>query len=136
MSKPKDATQDRSGTPLKAVKDAYADMYNTAKHSGKLTRLTYRIHTWSEESPLVIGKIIGVTLFEDGRFDQAVNAYRIRTNEGIISCILGRYTDAQLVKVDLIDKIIAITYLGKKELPDDRKVNLFDIDILNDPGGE
>jgi len=131
MTKTKTTGDTPKEAPLRMVKADYGAMYAAAKKSGKLTRPTYRIHTWSEDSATVIGCVIGVGKFVGGKFEAEVNCYRIATSEGMISCILGTYTDTQLEGIPLIDRVVCIQFQGQKSLDDGRKVNVFDVDVLD-----
>jgi len=108
----------------------YAAMYEKAKKEGKLTRPTFRIHTWKEDSAVLIGKVVDVKPFTGGKFEEKANVYLIETVEGKVSCVLGSYTDSQLEGIDLVKKIIRIEFTGKKELEDARSVNNFNVDLL------
>ncbi len=70
--------------------------------------------------------------FTGGKFEAEVNAYLIETDQGLVSTILGSYTDSQLAGLDLVGKIVVIEYEGKKDLEDGRKVNLFNVDIMSE----
>jgi len=129
--KTQEATQDSKS--LRMVKADYKAMYEAAKKTGALKRPTYRIHTWTEDSALLIGRIIGIGKFEGGKFEAEVNCYRIMTDEGTVSCILGTYTDSQLENISLLDQVVCIQYQGQKSLDDGRKVNVFDVDIIEGP---
>jgi len=123
-------------TKVKVVKDSpppanYQEAYEKARKEGRLSRKTSRIHTWTEESPVLIGKVRAIKPFTGGRFEVEVNAYLIETDEGMISTIFGTYTDSQLEGLDLIGKVIVVKYDGKKELEDGRKVNLFNVDVIS-----
>lgn len=132
MTKEKSPEVILEAPPLRMVKADYKAMYAAAKSAGKLKRPTYRIHTWAEESAVLIGKVISISRFEGGKFEASVNAYRIETDEGAVSCILGTYTDTQLEGIDLLEKVVCIQYLGKKTLEDDRKVNMFEVDVIGE----
>ena len=112
-------------------KATYAEAYEKAKAEGRLTRKTSRIHTWTGESSVLIGKIKAVKPFTGGKFEAEVNAYLIETDEGLVSTILGSYTDTQLADMEIIGKTICIEYEGKKDLEDGRKVNLFNVDFVD-----
>jgi len=130
MKKNPEQVKPRNDKPLKVVKTDYKTMYEKAKQSGDLLRPTYRIHTWSEDSALLIGRIIGVGKFIGGKFEAEVNCYRIATEEGNVSCILGTYTDSQLANVEILDRVVCIQFQGQKSLDDGRKVNVFDVDVI------
>lgn len=117
---------------LRLVKGDYKAMYEAAKKTGKLQRPTYRIHTWSEDSAMIIGRVVDISTFVGGKFEAEVNCYRIRTDDGVVSCILGTYTDGQLAEVGLLNRVACIQYQGQKSLDDGRKVNVFDVDILDE----
>lgn len=117
-----------------APRATYAEAYEKAKKEGRLTRKTSRIHSWTGESSILIGKIRAVKPFTGGRYEAEVNAYLIETDEGLVSTILGSYTDTQLADMDIVGKTVCIEYCGKKDLEDGRKVNLFNVDVLS--GGE
>ena len=110
---------------------SYQEAYEKARSEGRLSRKTSRIHTWTEESPVLIGKVKAIKPFTGGRFEVEVNAYLIETDEGMISTIFGTYTDSQLEGLDLIGKVIAVKYDGQKDLEDGRKVNLFNVDVIS-----
>lgn len=122
--------------PLKMVKTSYKEMYEGARNAGRLERPTYRIHTWTEDSAVLIGKVLGISKFEGGKFEAEVNCYRIQTDDGTVSCILGTYTDAQLAEVELLNHVVCIQFQGQKSLDDGRKVNVFDVDVIGYGGGE
>lgn len=126
-----DLTQDSKR--LKMVRADYKAMYEKAKAKGTLSRPTYRIHTWTEDSAVIVGRVKAITLFTEGKFEQEANAYMIETDEGAVSCVLGSYTDAQIKETVKVGSIIAILYQGQKQLEDSRKVNVFDVDIINQP---
>lgn len=116
--------------PLRAVKADYKAMYEAAKKTGKLVRPTFRIHTWTEDSAIIVGEVKGIKEFKEGKFDAVANAYLIETNDGAVSCVLGTYTDAQIKDTVKVGAIVAILFQGQKQLEDSRKVNMFDIDII------
>jgi len=110
----------------------YKAMYEKAKKAGKLMRPTYRIHTWKEDSAVLIGRIKEINLFTEGKFEQSANAYLIETDDGLVSCVLGSYTDTQIKDTVKVGSLVAIIFQGKKELEDERKVNMFDVDVIKE----
>jgi len=136
MEKPVKNTPKEDSPALRMVKTSYKEMYEGAKNAGRLERPTYRIHTWSEDSALLIGRVEGIDDFRGGRFEAEVKCYRIATDEGMVSCILGTYTDTQLSQVDLLNHVVCIKFCGQKPLEDGRKVNVFDVDIVGYGGGQ
>lgn len=119
-------------TKTKVVKGrSFMDQYQKAKEDGKLLRKTFRIHTWSTETAHLIGRVKSINEFTGGKFEAVVNNYILETDDGLVSCILGSATDAQLAGTDLIGKVVHIEFCDKKDLEDGRKVNLFNVDILD-----
>lgn len=117
---------------LRMVKADYKAMYEAAKQTGKLQRPTYRIHSWTEDNAVLVGKVKAINEFKDGKFDQVCNSYLIETDDGVVSCVLGTYTDTQIKDLVKVGSLIAIIFQGKKELDDERKVNIFDVDIIEE----
>lgn len=132
MTKDKKEDRTQDSKPLKMERVDYKAMYEKAKETGKLTRPTYRIHTWSEDNALIVGRVKAITPFTEGKFEQEALAYLIDTNEGAISCVLGSYTDAQIKETVKVGTLVAICFAGQKQLEDSRKVNMFDVDIIKE----
>lgn len=90
--------------------------------------LSMEIVQWQEEGQVVEGTLEAVQDFEEGKLG-ACKKYIIVGADGIRrSCVLGGATDRVIDshQVSYGDQL-RIVYQGKKLLPDDRKVNLFDI---------
>lgn len=118
------------GFKLVPGKPDYTAMYEKAKAEGKLHRSTFRIHTWKEDSAILIGRITDILPFKGGKFEAEVNSYLMDTADGLVSFIMGTYTDSQLEGIDLKGRIVRIEFAGKKDLEDGRSVNQFNVDVL------
>lgn len=108
----------------------YKEEYEKAKGKGKTKTLTSQIHSWDEEGEELVGKVIDVKPFKEGKFDTEVDCYWLETDEGIVTTVLGSATDKQLKEVDPIGQNIHITYKGKKMLADGRSVNNFHVEVF------
>jgi len=133
MPKEKTTEVTQDSRPLRMVKADYKAMYEAAKKTGMLKRPTYRIHTWKEDSAVLIGRVNAISEFKGGKYDQAANAYLIDTDDGNVSCVLGSYTDTQIKDLVKPGSLVAIIFRGKKDLGDERKVNIFDVDVIEEP---
>lgn len=90
--------------------------------------LSVVIVQWQEEGQTIEGVLEAVQDFEEGKLG-ACKKYILVGDDGIrLSCVLGGATDKVMASnsVSYGDRL-RVTYMGKKLLPDDRKVNLFDI---------
>jgi len=105
----------------------YSEEYLKAKEKGKTTQVSIEIHTWDTEGQELIGKLIDVLKFEEGKFDTEVKKYVIETDHGRISTVLGAATDKRMEKVKAGD-MLYIKWKGQKEIQGGKHVNLFDIE--------
>lgn len=109
---------------------SYTEDYKKAKEKGKTKQVTTEIFSWDQEGDTVIGKVLKIAVFEGGKWGAGAMQYTIATDKGIITTILGTACDKQLVKLDLIGKVVYIEYGGKINLEDGRQVNRFKVELL------
>ena len=109
----------------------YKEMYEKVLNSGLPKHLVVDIHSWHEPGDVLVGKIIKIEPFKAGKYDADVFQYILETDDGLVSTVLGRYTDQQLDGKVGPDDVIAITFKGQVSLDDGRKVNRFDVVKLN-----
>lgn len=110
----------------------YSNAYKQAKEKGKVNTATFQIHSWQSDGDTLIGRVKSIKPFEGGKFETPVNQYLIETDEGLRSTILGSWTDTQLESTSIAGKVVCIVFTGRKDLEDGRKVNIFDIEILEE----
>ena len=108
----------------------YEELYEKMYKEGNIRLLSYQIKTWEVEGDYIIGKVMEVKPFTGGSFDTDCLSYLIKTDEGLFTTVLGSATDTQINQTDLRGKIISIVYKGKKDLKDQRRVNIFDVAVL------
>lgn len=106
----------------------YSEEYLKAKEKGKTTQVSIEIHTWDTEGQELIGKLIDVLPFEEGKFDTEVQKYILDTDHGRISTVLGAATDKRISKTVKAGEMLYIKWKGQKELASGQHVNLFDIE--------
>lgn len=105
----------------------YAEDYLKAKERGKTSQITVEIHTWDTEGQELIGKLIDVAPFTEGKFDTEVRKYIIDTDRGRVSTVLGAATDKRLAKTIKPGAMLYIKWNGQKELASGQHVNLFEV---------
>jgi len=108
----------------------YEELERAASEAGLLLNVVADIITWQEEGQKVVGKVLSTEPFTEGQFEADCLRYNILTDDGPVSLVLGSATDRALAKLDVQGKIVSITYLGKKLLPDNRQVNRFRVAIV------
>lgn len=106
---------------------SYADRFQEAADKGSVEQSTTEIYQWVEEDQVLIGELVAMKPFTDGKFDTDVLQYIFDTDSGRVSTVLGAATDKQLAGLVHPGDLFKITYRGKKHLEDGRQVNLFDI---------
>jgi len=104
--------------------------YLKAKEKGKTKTLTSMIWKAEAEGEVLIGKVLEISPFTEGKFDTEVNMYKIETDEGIFTTVLGSATDKQLKDIDPVGQMIYIEYRGKKQLEDGRQINNYHVEVF------
>lgn len=105
----------------------YSEEYLKAKEKGKTEQISIEIHTWDTEGQELIGKLIDVLPFKEGKFETEVMKYIIDTDHGRVSTVLGGATDKRLEKVKEGTNLY-IKWKGQKEIGNGQHVNLFEIE--------
>lgn len=106
------------------------DDFLKAKEKNKTKQVTTNIFTFDTEGDELVGVLKQVGPFEEGIFDTDVNKYTFQTDNGLISTVLGAATDKQLGPKECIGKLMRIVYHGKKQLKNDKAVNLYTIETV------
>ena len=106
---------------------SYESQFDEAEANGLVEEVSHSIHTWKDTGEKIVGVLKGFSAFEEGSLGDCLK-YQIETSEGVISTVLGAVTDKYMENVKTGD-LIRITYKGKKDLQDGRKVNLFKIEV-------
>ena len=109
---------------------SYTEDYLKAKEKGKTDQAVVEILTWDTEGQEVIGKLIGIGPFTEGKFDMEVKKYTIETDHGKVSTVLGAATDKQLASKVKIGTSLYIKWKGQKEIGGGRHVNLFEVETF------
>ena len=107
----------------------YDELYRKAVEEESLKDLSFDIIRWEESGQSVLGEVVGFEDFEAGEYDMQCFQWKIKTDEGLVSCVLGSVADKRMENV-VVGDLIYIEYQGKKELPNGRRVNLFKIQHL------
>lgn len=94
------------------------------------TRVKYH---WTE-GEVVEGAIIGVAS-KAGKRGDSYTLYTIQTDEGVEQMTLSSYMWDTIKQDVYIGDVVRIEFHGKKEIGDDRQVNLFDLTIIEEGAG-
>ena len=114
----------------------YKEYYEQMKNGGRVSKATVDIKSWNTPGDSLIGEVVTIEPFVGGKFEGAVKRYVIDDGDGLISMVLGQYTDNQLEGQLSIRDVVRIEYKGKVELEDGRQVNRFAVEILPPVGGQ
>ena len=104
----------------------YEEQFERAEKEKQVRELSYEIIKWEEEGQEVIGEVIGFETFESGNYETDCLVWKLQTDEGLVSCVLGGVADKRMMDVSTGD-LLQILYRGKKELKEGRRVNIFNI---------
>lgn len=108
----------------------YTEDYQKAKEKGKVEQITTIIYKFEAEGDVLVGRVVEIRPFTEGKFDTEVKCYILDTDMGRVSTVLGSATDKQLDKASVKGKIIAITYHGQKDIAGGQSVNLYTVEVL------
>jgi len=107
----------------------YEEMFELAEEKGTVREYSFDIIKWEEEGQTVLGEIQGFEDFTEGEFETVCNKWLIKTDTGLVSCVLGSAADKRLQDVKNGD-LIKIVYKGKLSLSDGRRVNRFELKVI------
>jgi len=111
----------------------YQEQYAAAEKAGKAESLNIIIQRWTEAGQTVVGKVVLIEDMRVSKFKNAVKRYLMRTDNGLVSCVLGAAADAGFASMFRIGQLVAITYRGKQQLEGGRSMNVFNVSTW---GGE
>jgi len=112
--------------------NSYERKYKEAEKTGKTVQLSHEFYQWEEEGQILIGRLLEFEEVMSKEFEKPYNRYIIDTDDGLQGVICGYVMDSLVANKDLIGKIIAIEYLGQKQLAGDRVVNRFKINVIKE----
>ena len=113
-------------------KRTYETAYKTHKDKDLLQQVSVEFYQWEEEGQILIGRLLEFEEVMSKEFEKPYNRYIIDTDDGLQGVICGYVMDSLVANKDLIGKIIAIEYLGQKQLAGDRVVNRFKINVIKE----
>src|SRR4030042_6012415 len=83
------------------------------------------IKSWKDDGDHLIGELLEIKDFEGGNFETTCKQYLFKTDEGLITTILGGSMEKIFAESDYIGKVLYIKYKGKIELEDGKRCNRF-----------
>lgn len=89
--------------------------------------LNVEIHSWRTEGDWIAGQLKEVNEFKEGNFDNTCKQYILKTDDGLVSCVLGQAVDKQIGAKLKIDNFYYIKFKGQLDLGDGRSVNRFSV---------
>lgn len=110
----------------------YKELYEASKKKGSVVSMSPENWKWDEEGKQLIGKLTAIEELRSSKNKkEKYNLYTIETDDGPIKCTLGKGVDGKIPLKDHFGQIVALTFLGIKELDKGRKMNNFKVEILD-----
>lgn len=94
--------------------------------------ISIEIKAWKEEGDYLIGELIEIKAFEGSNFDTECKQYTFKTDNGLVSCILGGSMDKLISPKEHLNRVLHIKYKGKLDLDDGKRCNKFQIFDVTD----
>lgn len=110
----------------------YSDIVRKALEEKKAKDISFTIFKFENPGDTLTGEMVGfdkITIPKpDGTGESEVFQYRILTDDGPVSTVLGFSGDKSIKDNDVRNgDVLSITYTGQKELDKGRRVNLYNI---------
>ncbi len=112
----------------------YKEQFDQYRKNGKKNTLTPVVHQWTEVNEVLVGKLVGIEVAKSSKGKGNFLIYKLETDEGTISTTLGASIDRNIDLKPHIGEIVAIEYLGKKDLKGGKRLNMFSVEVV--PCGE
>lgn len=108
----------------------FREQYLQAKKAGLTDPMTYKSVSFEKSGQNIIGELVDIQPTHFDKTDSTVNKYILKTDDGLVSVILGAIGDGQLDGRVYSGDVLSITFIEKKQLTGGRTANIFDIDRL------
>jgi hypothetical protein len=110
----------------------YGEILNDESWKDRAIPLSVDIKTWKESDDYLIGELVDIKPFSGGEFETNCMQYTFKTDDGLVSTILGSSMDKIFEREDYRGRVIHIKYKGKLELDDGKRCNKFQIMDVTD----
>lgn len=117
-------------TEVISTKRIYEAAYKAHKAKDTMKQVSVEFYQWEEEGQVLVGKLIEFEPIESKEYEGTYNRYVFDTDEGLVGVICGTMFDTLIGEKDLIGKVLAVEYLGKRQLEGGRTVNRFKVSII------
>ena len=107
----------------------YNTLFAEAEKKKNIKEVSFEIIKWDKAGETLTGEIQACDDFTGGDFEGICNQWRIATDRGVVSCVLGSASDKHMADC-IVGDIVRIQYRGKKEIKGGKKVNLFNIKVI------
>lgn len=111
-------------------KRTYETAYKTHKGKATMKQISVEFYQWEEEGQVLVGKLLEFEPVESKDFEGKYNRYIFDTDDGLVGVICGIAFDTLAKEKDLIGKLLAVEYQGKRQLEGGRTVNRFKVSII------
>jgi len=110
----------------------YREMLDNARKNETAEDIAAQIFQFAEEGDCLVGKLIGVDVFESQMYDTNCMRYVFDTDDGVVSCVLGKATDDRISARLKVGQVLALTYQGKAKTSRGNMVNQFTCELIKD----
>jgi len=109
---------------------SYEMMAKEAQKAGTVEQLTYPFYQWDEVGQVLIGKVLSVETVKSDTYEGDFFRYIMDTDEGEVAVVLGAVADKVMSEGQLNNKIVMITWHGKKTGKQEQSFNLFTVEVI------
>lgn len=117
------------------MEGTYLSKKAAAVEAGKVKNVTASIQEWKEAGTTLLGKITSIKPFTGGKYKEHPMSYTLDTDNGAVSCILGKHTDKQLKDAVNVGDIIEVTFMGCKSMDSGKRANIFSVAMIEKGDG-
>ena len=112
---------------LPATEGEYAKMVREREAAGQGEHMNVTIISWDQVGQEVIGVFMSSEVMPETKYGTPVQRYLIKTDLGMMSCLLGAHADKEVLPKLQGGDLVRIVYNGQKNLGAGRSVNIFDV---------
>jgi hypothetical protein len=110
----------------------YAEMYEKSKKAGSAVKVVPEFVQWETAGVILIGELLGVEKIKSAKGKGDYFKYSMQTDDGVKCFSLGASMDKVLSDKNYVGKVLYIEFLGKKDLPKGKRMNLFDVRVIGE----
>lgn len=123
-------SEKKTPAPPANGKRTYETAYKKHKAKDTMKQVSVEFYNWEEEGQVLVGKLVSFDPVKSKDYEGEYNRYIFDTDDGLVGVICGTMFDNLIAEMDLIGKVLAVEYLGKRQLEGGRTVNRFKVSII------